>query len=117
MKREVIDFINDIIDAAGKVEKFTKGMTYEDFCRDDKTVFAVIRAIEVIGEAVKNIPDEIRNSYPEIPWKSMAGMRNKVIHQYFGVDLKVVWETVKLRIPEIKPQFEKILKNLQEGES
>ncbi len=97
-----------------KVEKFVEGMTYKDFCGDDKTVFAVIRALEVIGEAVKNIPDEIRKTYPKIPWKSMAGMRNKVIHQYFGVDLKVIWETVKHRIPEIKPQFEEILKDLQE---
>jgi uncharacterized protein with HEPN domain len=74
--------------------------------------FAVIRAIEIIGEAVKNIPDDVRKTYPEIPWRGMAGMRNKVIHEYFRVDLKVVWETIQERIPEVKPLFEKMLKDL-----
>jgi len=92
-------------------------MSYEDFIQDPKTVFAVVRAIEIIGEAVKNIPDNVREKYPEIPWKGMAGMRDKVIHEYFGVDMKVVWDTVKKRIPKIKPLFEKMLKDLEEKEA
>lgn len=90
-----------------------EGMSYEEFVQDEKAVFAVIRAIEIIGEAVKNIPDDVRKAYPEVPWKGMAGMRNKVIHEYFGVDLKVVWETIQERIPEVKLSFEKMLKDLQ----
>jgi uncharacterized protein with HEPN domain len=113
MRREIKDYINDIVDSMNKAINFIKGMTYEQFIQDDKTIFAVVRALEIIGEAVKKIPDEIRVKYPEIPWKGMAGMRNKITHEYFGVNLRHVWETVKERIPEIKPMFEKILKDLE----
>ena len=75
MRREIGDYIQDIIEAMDKLMKFVKGMSYDEFVQDDKTVFAVVRAIEIIGEAVKNIPEEVRGSYPEIPWKDMAGMR------------------------------------------
>jgi len=113
MKREIGDYIDDIVDAMNKVLKFVEGISYEEFAQDEKTIFAVIRAIEIIGEAVKNIPEDIRREYPEIPWRGMAGMRDKVIHGYFGVNLKVVWETVQERIPEVKPLFEKMLKDLE----
>ena len=113
MKREILDYIEDIISAMGKAVDFVKNMSYEEFTRDDKTVYAVVRAIEIIGEAVKNIPGNVRKNYPEIPWKDMAGMRNKVIHEYFGVKLNIVWRTVKEEIPPLKPLFEKILKELE----
>lgn len=113
MKREISDYIDDIVDAMNKVLKFVEGISYEEFAQDEKTIFAVIRAIEIIGEAVKNIPDDIRREYPAIPWRGMAGMRDKVVHGYFGVNLKVVWETVQERIPEVKPLFEKMLKDLE----
>lgn len=114
MKREIGDYIEDIISAMDKSLDFVKNMSYEEFTRDDKTVFAVVRALEIVGEAVKNIPGVIRKKYPEIPWKDMAGMRNKVIHEYFGVKLNIVWRTVKEEIPPLKPLFEKILKKLEE---
>jgi len=79
-----------------------------------KTVFAVVRALEIVGEAVKKIPQSIRKNYPEIPWKDMAGMRDKVVHEYFGVKLERVWETIQSDIPSIKPLFEKIRKDLGE---
>lgn len=113
MKREIGDYIEDIIDAMDKAMNFVKNISYEEFTRDDKTIFAVIRALEIIGEAVKNIPDDIRKNYPEIPWKDIAGMRDKVIHEYFGVNLRIVWKTVKERIPPLKPIFEKILKDIE----
>jgi len=116
MKKEVGDFIEDIINAMNKALKFVEDLSYVEFTGDDKTIFAVIRAIEIIGEAVKNIPEDIRKKYPEVPWKGMAGMRDKVIHGYFGVDIKVVWDTVKKRIPEVKPLFERMLKDLEEKE-
>ena len=113
MKREVGDYIQDIVDAISKGMGFVEDVKYEDFIHDDKTVFAVIRAIEVIGEAVKNIPDDIKDQYPKIPWRDMAGMRNKLIHAYFGVDIKRVWKTIEDEIPPLKPVFEKMLIDLE----
>jgi len=113
VKRDIRDYVNDIIDSMEKAAKFIEGMSYEQFVQDDKTVFAVVRALEIVGEAVKRIPEETRAEYPGIPWKGMAGMRDKVAHEYFGVNLKYVWETVKERIPELKPMFQKVMKDLE----
>ncbi|MEM3502530.1 MAG: DUF86 domain-containing protein, partial [Candidatus Bathyarchaeia archaeon] len=93
---------------------FVEGMGYDDFAKNKRTVYAVIRAVEVIGEAVKKIPKTIRNRHPGIPWKDIAGMRDKLIHEYFGVDLRRVWKTVKEDIPNLKPLFEKILKDFEQ---
>jgi uncharacterized protein with HEPN domain len=113
-KREFGDYIQDMLDSIDAIEEFVKEMEFEDFARDRKTTFAVTRAIEIIGEATKHIPKTIVDKYPEIPWKDMAGMRDKVIHEYFGVDLKVVWKTVTQRIPEIKPLIQKVFKEVEE---
>jgi uncharacterized protein with HEPN domain len=113
MKREIGDYIQDIIDSLDKLVKFVEGMSYDEFEQDDKTVFAVVRALEIIGEAVKNIPDEVRGRYPEIPWKDMAGMRDKLIHSYFGLRLERVWETVQEEIPPLKPLFEQVASDLE----
>ncbi|MBU4481604.1 DUF86 domain-containing protein [Patescibacteria group bacterium] len=109
MTREFLDYIEDIVEAMEKVMKFTKDMGYDDFVGDDKTISAVIRKLEIIGEAVKKIPSKVKKNYTQIPWKDMAGMRDKLIHEYFGVDPKRVWNTVKKDIPDLKPQFEKLL--------
>ena len=109
MKREIGDYIQDIIDAMDKTMEFIGNLSYDEFIKDDKTIFAVTRALEVIGEAVKNVPEEVRGKYPQVPWKDMAGMRDKLIHEYHGVRLDIVWETVKEGLPPLKPVFEKIL--------
>ena len=109
MKREVGDYIEDILEAMTNAIEFTKGMSHDEFVKDTKTVYAVIRTIEIIGEAVKNIPEDVRRKYPDIPWRGMAGMRDKVIHAYFGVKIERVWEVVKRDIPNLKPKFEKML--------
>ena len=95
MKREYKDYLFDIVDAIEKIENFTEGLSYKDFESDDKTIFAVIRAFEIIGEAVKKIPKKIRDENKNIPWKLISGMRDKLVHDYFGVDIKVVWKTIK----------------------
>jgi uncharacterized protein with HEPN domain len=95
-------YVEDIIDAIKSIEAYTKGMTYEDFVRDRKTVDAVIRNFEIIGEATKQVPLAVRREYTEVPWRDMAGMRDKLIHGYFGVQLDVVWKTIKERLPALR---------------
>jgi len=85
-------------------------MDFDQFQRDNKTCDAVVRCIEVIGEATKNVPDEIRSKYPSIPWRDMAGMRDKIIHGYFTVDFEEVWLVVKEEIPRLKPLIKEVLK-------
>ena len=113
MKREIRDYIEDILKAMGEIIEFVGDMSYKEFCEDTKTIYAVIRALEIIGEAVKNIPTQIKRKYPYIPWKEMAGMRDKLIHAYFGVLPERIWETIKKDIPLLKPEFEKILKGIE----
>ena len=110
MKREFFDYVEDVIEAMSNSEEFVRGMKYEEFIRDQKTIYAVVRALEIIGEAVRKIPASVRNQHPEIPWKNMAGMRDKLIHEYFGVNFRIVWDAVQKDIPPLKPLFEKILK-------
>jgi uncharacterized protein with HEPN domain len=103
LERELTDYLHDILDAIEKIEQFTAGMTYEQFAGDDKTGFAVVRALEIIGEAAKQVPEGIRTRHPAIPWREMAGTRDKLIHAYFGVNAKVVWKTVQQDLPSVKP--------------
>jgi uncharacterized protein with HEPN domain len=112
-KREWGDYIQDIFEALGEVKDFTAGLQYEDFVKDKKTINAVVRSLEVIGEATKKIPDNIRLKYPEIPWKRMAGMRDKLIHEYFGIDLEIVWEVTNSELPPIEPLIQKVLDDFE----
>lgn len=96
------DYIQDITESISDCVEFVKGMTFDDFVKDKKTVNAVIRSLEVIGEAARNIPEEIRLKWPEVPWKKMAGMRDKLIDEYFGVDLEIVWQVITEDMPPVK---------------
>jgi len=104
-------YLKDIVAAMESIEEFIAGMTFEEFQLDDKTASAVMRKLEVIGEAVKQVPDEIRAKYPAVPWKKMAGMRDKLIHFYFGVDYSLVWRAITDRVPEVKRELQKILQS------
>jgi uncharacterized protein with HEPN domain len=114
MTKEFIDYIEDIIRAMDDASVFVKNMDYDIFVKDTKTTYAVIRALEIIGEATKKLPSSIKVDYDQIPWKKMAGMRDKLIHEYFGVDLKRIWNTVNNDLPALKPQFEKMLEEYKE---
>jgi uncharacterized protein with HEPN domain len=114
MTKEFIDYIEDIIRAMDDASVFVKNMDYDIFVKDTKTTYAIIRALEIIGEATKKLPSSIKVDYDQIPWKKMAGMRDKLIHEYFGVDLKRIWNTVNNDLPALKPQFEKMLKEYKE---
>jgi len=114
MKRDYRLYIDDILEAIRKIEKYIEGLTKDDFLRDDKSFDAVIRNFEIIGEAVKHIPLDIREKYPDVPWKVMAGMRDKLIHEYFGIRYDVVWDTIKKRFPEVRPLIEEVLRKMDE---
>ena len=110
MKREYEDYLNDMLENAEKALSFVQGMDYDGFCEDDKAVYVVIRALEIIGEAARQIPERIRQSQPEIQWREIAAMRNKLTHENFGVNTKVIWRTVHEDLPVIIPLLKKILK-------
>lgn len=108
--RDYKDFLHDILDAINDVESFIDDLSYTEFVNDRKTLNAVIRSIEVIGEATKNIPDRIKADYKDLPWKLMSGMRDKLIHGYFGVDTKTLYKAAKDDIPPLKASIQKMLK-------
>ncbi len=109
-KRDYTDYLKDILDSIEKVNQFIQDMNYMEFKQDDKTIYAVIRAIEILGEASKQIPKEMKRIFPDVPWREMAGMRDKLIHNYFGINIEVVWKTAIQDIPPLKPLIESIIK-------
>ena len=113
MKRSLVPYVRDILQNMQDAEDFIQGMSFDQFASDKKTVNAVLRSIEVIGEAAKHVPASIRSRYPAVPWKEMAGMRDKVIHFYFGIDLEIVWGVVRERIPALKSAIQQILGDLE----
>ena len=115
--RTSADFLEDIRAAAMKAQAFVAGMTYDSFAADDKTAFAVVRALELIGEAAKRIPQDVRDQNPDVPWRSMAGIRDKLIHDYTSVNLAIVWKTVMEDLPGLLPQIERIIQAGSAGES
>ena len=102
MKRDYSLFIKDILSAIEAIETFVEGMDADSLSKDDKTSSAVIRKLEIIGEAAKHVPDDIRKLHPSIPWKSIAGMRDRLIHAYFGIDHKLVWDVIATKLPSMK---------------
>lgn len=115
MKRNYILFLEDISQRIDKINSFIDGMDYDEFVKDDKTVSACIREIEVIGEATKQIPKEITQRFDNLPWSLMAKMRDKLIHWYFEIDEEIVWNVAKDKLPDIKIQIDSIIKDLKKG--
>ncbi|HYG62737.1 MAG TPA: DUF86 domain-containing protein [Thermoanaerobaculia bacterium] len=108
-ERSYLDYLEDILDAIAKAGEFVEGMSLEEFSEDDKTVFAVIRALEIVGEAAKKIPLDLRAQANDVPWREISGMRDKLTHDYFGVNLLVVWKTVEKDLPVLEYAIRELL--------
>jgi len=112
MSRDYRLFLEDIVESSIKILRYVNRMTFEQFIGDEKTYDAVLRNLEIIGEAVKNVSDEIRRTYPEVEWKKIAGLRDIVAHEYFGVDETIVWDIIQNKLPALREQIGNILQNL-----
>jgi uncharacterized protein with HEPN domain len=109
------DFLRDIREAVRRIKTYTDAMTYDRFLADIKTQDAVVRNLEVIGEATKSLSTGLREKYPDVPWKGMAGVRDRLIHDYFGVNLDIVWDIVTVELPALESQIEAILQQEHGG--
>lgn len=111
-KRADIALLKDIKEAVVRIEKYSAGSEYEEFLEDIKTQDAIVRNLEIIGEAVKNISADFKKKHKEVEWKNIAGFRDKMIHHYFGINWEIVWDVIKNKLPKLESQVEKILKTL-----
>ena len=110
MTRVIDDYLEDILQECNYLLKRSANFTYEEFIENEDLKRAFIRSLEVIGEAAKKIPQEIRDKYPDIPWREIAGMRDKLVHEYFGISYEIVWKTIKEDIPFLERKIEEVLR-------
>jgi uncharacterized protein with HEPN domain len=113
-EREYTDYLRDMLDATDKALRFVGRRDLEAFHANEEKVFAVVRALEIIGEAAKQVPEGLRARYPRIPWKDVAGIRDKLIHHYFGVDVEVVWRTVRHDLPGLRTEISRVLRDVED---
>jgi uncharacterized protein with HEPN domain len=109
MPRDYKVYLEDVLQAIARIRRYTSGMSLETFSNDDKTVDAVVRNLEIIGEAVEKIPEQVRAGHPAVDWKKFAGLRDILIHAYFGVDVEIVWDVVRNSLPGLEQQVQTVL--------
>ncbi|MBI4652674.1 DUF86 domain-containing protein [Candidatus Kuenenbacteria bacterium] len=112
-KRGIKLYLEDIEDSIRKIEKYTRGINFDKFSSDEKIIDAVVRNLSIIGEAVINIPKEIKVKNPDVAWKEIKGTRNKVVHEYFGIDEEILWKTIQDDLPVFKKQIAKLLRDIK----
>jgi uncharacterized protein with HEPN domain len=116
-KRDWQILFEDIIESIEKIEQYTKGIGFDDFAMNSMIIDAVVRNIEIIGEASKNVPSQVQEKYPHIPWRKLAGIRNRIVHEYFGVDISIIWYIVTNELSQLKQWIRDALKNNESGET
>jgi uncharacterized protein with HEPN domain len=111
-KRNDAVYLRHILDAVERIEQYTAGMTEQKFLQNSLVQDAVVRQLEIIGEASRNLSDELRQKHSQVPWAKVVGMRNRIVHAYFDVDLTIVWEVIQRDLPDLKAQVHLILQTL-----
>jgi uncharacterized protein with HEPN domain len=114
MSHDHVIYLEDIKESCEKISRYTKGMNFDQFVKDDKTYDAVLRNLEIIGEAVKHLPDAIRERYPEVEWRKMAGLRDVVAHAYFGIHDEIIWDVLRSKIPALLVEVSSIIEQEKE---
>ncbi len=114
MQNDYKVYLDDILEAIGKIENYTKNISFSEFSGSDIVVDAVARNLEIIGEAVKNLPNNLKIKYPNIEWKKIAGLRDMLIHEYSGIDLKILWDVVQNKLSILKKSISKIITNVDD---
>jgi len=112
MKRELILFIEDILESIKLIEQYIKNLSKENINKNQGIKDSIVRRLEIIGEAVKNIPDDFKERYPEIPWKKIAGLRDIIIHAYFNIDLDILWDIIQKDLLDLKENIQRIKKEM-----
>ncbi len=108
MKKDFYIFIEHILDSIEKIEEFTRNVSQSEFNRNIQLQDAIVRRIEIIGEAARNLPKNFTRKYPDIPWKEIIGTRDKIIHHYFGINLDIIWDIIKRNIPDLKRKLKEV---------
>ncbi|MBI5227079.1 DUF86 domain-containing protein [Candidatus Micrarchaeota archaeon] len=110
MSKDPNFYLGHVIEAIEKIQKYTKGFDRSDFLENELVQDAVVRNIEIIGEAVKNLPNDFKKKHSNVPWRDIAGMRDRIVHFYFGIDFELVWDTIETDIPELEKKISKLIK-------
>ena len=107
-KRPIDLLLNDILESIDKVEQYTRGMSFDAFSNDQKSIDAVVRNLEIIGEAANRLPDDFKERHSNVEWYKVVGLRNRIIHEYFGIDLQIIWQIVHVDLPELRQTLSRI---------
>jgi uncharacterized protein with HEPN domain len=116
MRRDSKVYVEDMLAAAERIRTYTAGLTYSDFRHDIRTLDAVVRNLEVLGEAAKQIPERIKSEHPGIEWRKIAGLRDILIHGYFGIDVEIIWDVVSAKLPTLFEQLSILMQELESDE-
>jgi uncharacterized protein with HEPN domain len=117
MSRDYLFYLEDILESCGKIERYTAQLSFDQFVEDEKTYDAVVRNLEIIGEAAKNVPEDIRRRYPDVEWRKIAGLRDVIAHEYFGIDDDILWDIIQNWICSLRAELRRIVETERKVQS